>query len=252
MSRLSSRVNKLRPASVAWLIVSAKRSLISIRAFDEALHPIPANQSWNHTGALSNHYVFTQPGSLRLSPHSPCTLRSHCDDPPRARCALGGVSGNLRSPAFELLPPSRSPISLSASSIAAFATCFGSFAPRSLTPRDGCAPTPDRWPTGQNGPRGEIIGSITPSVCLAQFQRKIANAEASQDRLDLVPDPHLLGDETAALAARPFGTLLFDRRDRDHAAVTLLAAQPAEQDAQQQFGIKAIRLCASMFARQRS
>jgi hypothetical protein len=87
---------------------------------------------------------------------------------------------------------------------------------------------------------------------LAQFRPKIANAEADEDRLDLVPDPRLLGDEAAALAVRPFGILLFSRWDRDHAAVTLLAAQPAEQGAQQQLRINAISLCASMFARHRN
>src|SRR5262249_45725809 len=87
---------------------------------------------------------------------------------------------------------------------------------------------------------------------LAQFRPKTANAEADEDRLDLVHDPRLLGDETVPLPVRPFGILLFSRWDRDHAAVTLLAAQPAEQGAQQQFRIEAIRLCASMLARHRN
>jgi hypothetical protein len=66
---------------------------------------------------------------------------------------------------------------------------------------------------------------------LAQFRPKTANAEADEDRLDLVHDARLLGDEIVSLAVRPFGIFLFDRRDRDHVAVTLLAAQPAEQGA---------------------
>ena len=84
---------------------------------------------------------------------------------------------------------------------------------------------------------------------LAQFRPKTANAEAGEDRLDLVHDPRLLGDEAVPLTVWPFGILLFSRWDRDHTAVTLLAAQPAKQGAQQQFCIQAICFCASMFAR---
>jgi hypothetical protein len=62
----------------------------------------------------------------------------------------------------------------------------------------------------------------------AHFQPKPTNAKADEDRLDLVSDPGLLGDEAVSLAVRPFGILLFDRWDRDHAAVTLLAAQPSK------------------------
>src|SRR5215471_7956080 len=87
---------------------------------------------------------------------------------------------------------------------------------------------------------------------LAQFRPKTANAEADEDRLDLVHDPRLLAHEAVPLPVWPFGILLFSRWDRDHAAVTLLAAQPAEQDAQQQFRIQAICFCASMFSRHRN
>ena len=68
----------------------------------------------------------------------------------------------------------------------------------------------------------------------------------------MVHDPCLLGDEAGSLTVRTPGILLFDRRDRDHTAVTLLAAQPAKQGAQQQFRIQAICFCASMFARHRN
>ena len=64
----------------------------------------------------------------------------------------------------------------------------------------------------------------------------------------MVSDPGLLGDKAVSLAVRPFGIILFDRWDRDHAAVTLLTAQPSKQGAQQQFCIEAICLCGSMFA----
>ena len=66
------------------------------------------------------------------------------------------------------------------------------------------------------------------SLGFAQFQPKPTNAKSGEDRLDLVSDPGLLGDEAVSLAVRPFRILLFDRGDRDHAAVTLLAAQPSK------------------------
>src|SRR5215469_17879567 len=75
-------------------------------------------------------------------------------------------------------------------------------------------------------------------LCLAQFRPKTANAEADEDCLDLVHDPRLLGDEVVPLTVWPFGILFFSHWDRDHAAVSLLAAQPAQQGAQQQFRIQ--------------
>jgi hypothetical protein len=53
---------------------------------------------------------------------------------------------------------------------------------------------------------------------LARFRPKTANAEADEDRLDLVHDPRLLDNEIVSLAVRPLG---FGRWDRHHAAVTL-------------------------------
>ena len=45
--------------------------------------------------------------------------------------------------------------------------------------------------------------------------------------------------------------ILLDRRDRHHAAMARLAAQPAEKDAHQEFGIETIGLRAPVFARHR-
>jgi len=56
---------------------------------------------------------------------------------------------------------------------------------------------------------------------LRGFRPKTANAEADEDRLDLVHDPRLLDNEIVSLAVRPFGILLFSRWDRHRAAVTL-------------------------------
>jgi hypothetical protein len=45
-----------------------------------------------------------------------------------------------------------------------------------------------------------------------------------KDGLHLVRDPRLLGDKILPLAVRPPRILLFDGRDRYHAAMALLAA----------------------------
>src|SRR5262249_29633985 len=86
---------------------------------------------------------------------------------------------------------------------------------------------------------------------LAQGRPEGANAETREDGLDLVHDPRLLGDKMLPLAVRPPCVLLFGGRDRYHAAMALLAAQPTEKGAHQEFGIEAIGLCTPMFARHR-
>src|SRR3974377_276519 len=67
----------------------------------------------------------------------------------------------------------------------------------------------------------------------AQSRPEGANAEALKDGLYLVHDPRLLGDKVLPLSVRPPRVLLFDGWDRDHAAMALLLAQPAETGAQQ-------------------
>src|SRR3954451_12523517 len=73
---------------------------------------------------------------------------------------------------------------------------------------------------------------------LAHGRAQGANAEAGKYRLDLVDNPRLLNDQIPALAVRSPRVLLLDRRDRHHAAMALLAAQPAEKDAHQKFCIE--------------
>jgi len=58
----------------------------------------------------------------------------------------------------------------------------------------------------------------------------------------------LLGDQILVLAVRSPRVLLLDRGDRHHAAMALLAAQPAEKDAHQKFRIETIGLRAPVFA----
>src|SRR6266404_8286367 len=86
---------------------------------------------------------------------------------------------------------------------------------------------------------------------LAQCRPEGANAEASEDSFDLIYDPRLLSDQVSPLAVRPPCVLLLDRRNRHHAAMALLAAQPAEKGSHQQFRVEAISLRAPMFARHR-
>lgn len=72
-----------------------------------------------------------------------------------------------------------------------------------------------------------------------------ANAEASH----LVHDPRPLSDEILPLAVRPPAVLFLSRWDRRHAAMALLATQPAEKGTHN--GIEAISLRAPVLARHR-
>src|ERR1700746_2885843 len=64
---------------------------------------------------------------------------------------------------------------------------------------------------------------------LAHGRAQSAKAEAGKYRLDLVDNPRLLSDQILALAVRSPRVLLLDRRDRHHAAMALLSAQPTEK-----------------------
>src|SRR5246500_3078282 len=86
---------------------------------------------------------------------------------------------------------------------------------------------------------------------LAHGRPQRANAEAGKYRLQLVGNPRLFSDQILALAVRSPRVLLLDRRDRYHAAMARLAAQPAEKDAHQKFRIETISFRAPVFARHR-
>src|SRR5579864_2000677 len=86
---------------------------------------------------------------------------------------------------------------------------------------------------------------------LAQCRLEGANAQAREDGLHLVHDPGLLSDKILPLPVRSPCILLLNRRDRHHAAMALLAPQPAEKGAHQEFRIEAIGLRAPVFARHR-
>ncbi|MBA1142372.1 hypothetical protein [Mesorhizobium neociceri] len=83
--------------------------------------------------------------------------------------------------------------------------------------------------------------------CLAQIGFEGANAETSEDCLDAVDDPCTFADEIVSFTVRTAGLLLIDGCDGCHAAVALLAPQPAKKGAHQQFGIEAIGLGTPMF-----
>jgi hypothetical protein len=57
----------------------------------------------------------------------------------------------------------------------------------------------------------------------AEGRAEGTKAEARKDGFHLVHDPRLLGDKILPLAVRPPRVLLFDGRDRYHAAMALLA-----------------------------
>jgi hypothetical protein len=64
----------------------------------------------------------------------------------------------------------------------------------------------------------------------------------------LVHDPGLLSNKILPLPVWPPRIFLLNRRDRHHAAMALLAPQPAEKGANQEFRIEAIGLRAPVFA----
>ena len=74
-----------------------------------------------------------------------------------------------------------------------------------------------------------------------------ADAEACERALDPVADARAFADKVLALAALPLRLLLFQARDRRHAAVVPLAAQPAENALFQQPRVEPIGFCPAMF-----
>jgi hypothetical protein len=74
----------------------------------------------------------------------------------------------------------------------------------------------------------------------------------AKNGLHLVHDSGLLGDQILPLTVRPPRVLLLDCRDRRHAAMPSLAAQPSEKGPHQEFRIEAIGLRAPVFARHRN
>lgn len=72
---------------------------------------------------------------------------------------------------------------------------------------------------------------LQPGGRLAQVQSDAADTEADEDRLDVVDEPRLLADQSLMLAVRPPCVLFFERRDRRHGAMALLAARPAQKGA---------------------
>src|SRR6516225_4277153 len=76
----------------------------------------------------------------------------------------------------------------------------------------------------------------------AQGRLEAADAEPCERALNSVANARALADEVLALAARPLGVFLLQARDRRHAAVLPLAAQPAEKGSFQQCRIEPIGL----------
>src|SRR3954464_10133817 len=91
--------------------------------------------------------------------------------------------------------------------------------------------------------------TVEPFLGLAQRRLKGADPEARQHCLHPGREARPVADELFVLAARPFGVFVRDRRNRRHAAVALLAPQPAGEGAQQQLRVETIGLCPSVLAR---
>jgi hypothetical protein len=87
-----------------------------------------------------------------------------------------------------------------------------------------------------------VPSAVRRPSSFAQGRPESANAKAGKDSLDLVDDPRLVSDQVPPLAVRPLCVFLLGRRDRRHAAMALLAAQPAEKGAHQQFPVEAFGL----------
>ena len=84
---------------------------------------------------------------------------------------------------------------------------------------------------------------------LAQGRLEAADAQAGQGALHPVHDPGALADQALPLAARALGVLLLEGRDRGHAAVARLAAQPAQEGALEQLGVEPVGLGPPVLAR---
>src|SRR5215210_4404483 len=84
--------------------------------------------------------------------------------------------------------------------------------------------------------------TVEPFLGLAQRRLKGADPEARQHCLHPVHEARTVTDELFVLAARPLGVFVLDRRNRRHAAVALLAPQPAEEGAHQQLRVQTIGL----------
>src|SRR6266566_4624241 len=165
-------------------------------------------------------HLVHDPGQLAQSGAASRESRSLQQEPPRA-CAgvLARSRGSARAPRV--------------------AAPDGGTIPRACSPATESLP-----PCG--GPE-----AFEPFLGLAQGRPEGENAEAREDGLHLVHDPGLFADKILSFPAWPPRILLLNRRDRDHAAMALLAAQPAEKGAHQEFRIEAIGLRAPMFARYR-
>ena len=90
---------------------------------------------------------------------------------------------------------------------------------------------------------------LEPLCSGAQGRLEAADAETCQCALDPVANPRAFADQGLALAARPLSVLLFQARDRRHAAVVALTAPPAEKGPFERRRVEPIGLRPAMFAR---
>ena len=85
--------------------------------------------------------------------------------------------------------------------------------------------------------------------CLTQLDVEATNTKSNQYRLHSVHDTGSLPDQRLTLAMRTLRVFLCNARDGHHVAVLWLAAQPAENRAQEQSRVKAVSFGSPMLPR---
>ena len=102
---------------------------------------------------------------------------------------------------------------------------------------------------GGSGMPSGVRSVARRSAALRRVGLKSRMPRRARVRLHPVDDARALADQALALAVRPLGILLCERRDRRHAAMAPFAAQPAEERALQQLGVEPVGLRPPMLAR---
>src|SRR3954451_10435563 len=101
--------------------------------------------------------------------------------------------------------------------------------------------------TGTGAPSG-VRKASRCSGARRSIGLKVRMPRADQAALDAVHKTRALAHQALVLAVGTFGILFGQRRNRHHAAVFGLAAQPTEEHSLEQRGVEPIRLGAAMLA----
>jgi hypothetical protein len=91
--------------------------------------------------------------------------------------------------------------------------------------------------------RAQLLETLS---CVPQFRVEIAYAQPNQGPLHPIDDSGFLAAQILVLAVRPLAILFLEGRQRRHAAVIRLAAQPAEKSTHEQSRVEPIGLGSAM------